>query len=209
MANAKNNMRLRISIIQFLLVSSIFILGIKSFDIQIFKAKELAEKAEKDYSRLTTIKGERGQILDRHMNKLATSIDAISITACPSKIKDPAIAAKQLSHILGINRRKLQKTLSTNRMFAWVARKVSPDQVDQIRKINLAGIYFETDSKRFYPNRNLAAQVIGFTGNDDTGLEGLEFKYNSVLESSSTKIRVKKDGNGGILDLDKKKFIIL
>jgi len=94
MANTKNNMRLRISIIQFLLISSIFVLGAKSFDIQIFKAKELAEKAEKDYSRLITIKGERGQILDRHMNKLATSIDAISITACPSKIVDPVIAAK-------------------------------------------------------------------------------------------------------------------
>jgi len=205
MANTKNNMRLRISIIQFLLISSIFVLGAKSFDIQIFKAKELAEKAEKDYSRLITIKGERGQILDRHMNKLATSIDAISITACPSKIVDPVIAAKKLSHILGINRRKLQKTLSSNRMFAWVDRKVSPDQVDKVRQLNLAGIYFEADSKRFYPNRNLAAQVIGFTGNDDTGLEGLEFKYNSALESRSIKIRVKKDGNGGILDLDKKK----
>jgi len=90
-------------------------------------------------------------------------------------------------------------------MFAWVDRKVSPDQVDKVRQLNLAGIYFEADSKRFYPNRNLAAQVIGFTGNDDTGLEGLEFKYNSALESRSIKIRVKKDGNGGILDLDKKK----
>jgi len=195
----------RIIVVQILIVVSIFLLGAKSFDIQIFKAKELAEKAENGYSRDITIKGERGQIFDRNMNELATSIDAISITANPSKIKDPGSAAKKLSIILGINRKKLQDTLSSQRMFACVAKSISPDQAEQIRGLNLEGIYFENDSKRFYPNRNLSAQVIGFTGTDNSGLEGLEYKYNSVLEGSSLKIRVKKDGNGGILELDKEK----
>ena len=90
-------------------------------------------------------------------------------------------------------------------MFAIVAKSISPDEAEQIRKLHLTGIYFENDSKRFYPNRNLSAQIIGFTGTDNSGLEGLEFKYNSVLEGSSLKIKVKKDGHGGILDLDKKK----
>ena len=198
-------MKQRIVIIQILMVASIFLLGAKSFDIQIFKAKELTRKAENDYSRYVAIRGERGQILDKNMNELATSIDAISITACPLKIKDPGVAAKKLSDILNINLKRLQDTLSSQRMFAWVARRIPPDQAKQIRQLNLAGIYFENDSKRFYPNRNLAAQVIGFTGDEDSGLEGLEFKYNSVLEGSSLKIRVKRDGNGGILDLDKKR----
>ncbi|MCK5350009.1 MAG: penicillin-binding protein 2, partial [Desulfobacula sp.] len=127
------------------------------------------------------------------------------ITACPSKIKNPAIVAEKLSKLLNINRKKLQNTLSSQRMFAWVARRVSPDQANQIRQLNLKGIYFKNDSKRFYPNRDLAAQVIGFTGAEDSGLEGLEFKHNSVLEGSSLKIKVKRDGNGGTLDLDKKR----
>ena len=203
--NFRKKIKQRIIIIQILIVASIFLLGAKSFDIQIFKAKELTQKAENGYSRYITVKGERGQIFDRNMNKLATSIDAISITACPSKIKDPVSAAKKLSKILDINREKLQSTLSSQRMFAWVARRVPPDQANKIRQLNLNGIYFENDSKRFYPNRNLAAQVIGFTGAEDSGLEGLEYKYNSVLEGGSMKIRVKKDGNGGVLDLDKKK----
>ena len=203
--NFRKKIKQRIIIIQILIVASIFLLGAKSFDIQIFKAKELTQKAGSGYSRYITVKGERGQIFDRNMNKLATSIDAISITACPSKIKDPVSAAKKLSKILDINREKLQSTLSSQRMFAWVARRVPPDQANKIRQLNLNGIYFENDSKRFYPNRNLAAQVIGFTGAEDSGLEGLEYKYNSVLEGGSMKIRVKKDGNGGVLDLDKKK----
>lgn len=195
----------RLIVIQILIVAAIFLMGAKSFDIQIFKARELAQKAESDYSRHLTIKGERGEILDRSMNKLATSIDAISITACPSKIKNPASVAEKLSKILNINREKLQATLSSQRMFAWVARRVSPDQARKIQKLNLQGIYFENDSKRFYPNRDLGAQVIGFTGLEDSGLEGLEFKYNPVLEGNSIKIKVKRDGNGGVLDLDKKR----
>jgi len=195
----------RIIVVQILMVTAIFLLGAKSFDIQFFKAKELSRKAENDYSRYVTVKGERGQILDKNMNELATSIDAISITACPLKIKNPESAAKKLSSILGINSEKLQDTLSSRRMFAWVAKRISPDQANQIRQLNLTGIYFENDSKRFYPNRDLAAQVIGFTGSEDTGLEGLEFKYNSILEGSCLRIRIKRDGNGGILDLDKKK----
>lgn len=200
-----NGMKQRIIIVQILLVSLIFLMGAKSFDIQIFKAHELTRKAENDYSRYITVKGERGQILDRRMNKLATSIDAISITACPFKIKNPIVTARKLSRILAINSVKLKKTLSSKRMFAWVARQVSPDQASRIRQLDIPGIYFTKDSKRFYPNRNLAAQVIGFTGNEDTGLEGVEFKYNTVLEGGSLKVRVKQDGNGGILSFDKKK----
>ena len=203
--NFNKRIKQRIIVIQILIIVSMFLLGAKSFDIQIFKAKELAKKAENGYSRYLTIKGERGQIFDRNMNELATSIDAISITANPSNIKDPGSAAKKLSKILGINQKKLQDTLSSQRMFAFVAKSISPDQAEQIRGLNLEGIYFENDSKRFYPNRNLSAQVIGFTGTDNSGLEGLEYKYNSVLEGSSLKIRVKKDGNGGILELDKEK----
>ncbi len=201
----KKSVKQRIVVLQILIVASIFLLGAKSFDIQIFKAEELTQKAENDYSKYITIKGERGQILDKSLNKLATSIDAISITACPSKIKTPKSTAAKLSRILGCNRRKLEKTLASDRMFAWVARRVSPDQAEQIKKINLPGIYFENDSKRFYPNRGLAAQVIGFTGSEDSGLEGLEFKYNSVLEGDTLKIKVRRDGNGRILNLDKKR----
>ncbi len=203
------SMRQRIIIVQVLIVAAFCLLGAKSFDIQIFKAKDLTKKAENDYSRHIIVKGERGQIFDRKMNKLATSIDAISITACPRKIDNPDTAAKKLSKILNIDKKDLQKTLSTKNMFAWVKRRVSPDQARQVKKLNLQGIYFENDSKRFYPNKNLAAQIIGFTGNENIGLEGLEFKYNSVLEGRSLKMRIKQDGKGGILHLDKKQKVHL
>ncbi len=212
MSPEKNNkdskikgMRNRLVVVQILMIALMFILGAKSVDIQIFKAKELTRKAENDYSSYITIKGERGRILDRGMNKLATSSDAISVSACPAKIKDPKRTAEKLAGILDLDTKRLATLLSSKRMFAWVAQRISPDQANQIRLLNLAEIYFENDSRRFYPHRNLAAQVIGFTGAEDSGLEGLEFKYNSILEGSSLKIRIKRDGNGGILDLDKRR----
>ena len=200
-----SRIRRRIVVIQVIMVASILLLCGKSFDIQVFKAKELSEKAENDYSRNITIKGERGQILDQNMNKLGASIDAVTITACPAKIDDAGDAAKKIGALLDINPKILKETLSSKRMFAWVQRGVTPDQAEKIRALNITGIYFEKDSRRYYPNRSLAAQVIGFTGADDSGLEGLENRYNSVLEGRTRKISLTRDGNGRILDYEKKR----
>jgi len=200
-----NRIRRRLVVTQILMVTAILLLCAKSFDIQIFQGKELSEKAENDYSRNIIIKGERGHILDQNMNKLGASIDAVTITACPAKINNPADAAKKIADLLDINQKKLKEILSSKRMFAWVERGVTPDQAEKIKALNIAGIYFENDSTRYYPNRSLAAQVIGFTGADDSGLEGLECRYNSILEGRTRKISLTRDGNGRILDYEKKR----
>jgi cell division protein FtsI (penicillin-binding protein 3) len=174
-------------------------------DIQIFKADELAQKAKNDYSKAMTVTGERGLIFDRKMNKLATSIDAISVSACPKMIEDPKQTAKQLSLILGLNIRELTLKLSGSRMFTWVARSISPSQAQEIRQLNITGIFFEDDFKRFYPQRDLAAQVLGFTNAEDKGLEGLEFKYNDLLAGQTVNMKVIRDGNGRIIDLNKQR----
>ena len=199
----KKQIKRRILLIQALLVGSVFLLGARSFEVQIFKSHDLTRKAEQGYSKHLTIKGERGQILDRHLNKLGTSIDAPTITADPSQILEPSRTAVALSKILDIKQTDLKATLSREGRFAVIARKVSPAQAKQIRDLDIQGIYLKNDSKRFYPNRNLAAQVIGFTGKDDSGLEGLEFKYNAVLEGEEVKIKVKRDGTGRVLDIHK------
>lgn len=207
--NIKKKVQQRIFAIQIIIVASILLLGAKSFEIQIFRSGELSKKAERDYSKYITLKGDRGRILDRSQNQLATSIEAVSITACPRRIDAPAATAKKLAKALKIRPESLQEKLSSKRKFTWVARKVTPEKAKEIRKLNLKGIYFESDSKRYYPNWHLAAQVIGFIGNEDSGLEGLEFKYNNILEGQSIKVKIKRDGAGRILNFDKKKRMAL
>lgn len=193
----------RILVVQALIIVAILGLCVKSFDIQVLQGKELTEKAENDYSKKITIKGERGQILDQNMNTLGANIDAVTITACPAKITNPEDAAKKIAALIKADPKKLTETLSSKRMFAWVERGITPDVAEKVRELNITGIYFENDTKRYYPHRSLAAQVIGFTGTDDNGLEGLECRYNAVLEGKSRKMSLTRDGNGRILDYEK------
>ncbi len=199
-----NNVANRIRFVQIFLILILAGLGIKSFDIQILKAKEYAERAEKGYSLHLTIKGERGRILDRHWNKLGATLDAVTVIADPLRIEAPVKTARVLAPLLETDYENLIQKLSRDTRYALVVENISPDQARQVRELNLPGIYFRKSFKRFYPNRDLAAQVLGFTGKGDAGLEGLEFKYNDVLEGGSVTTQVRRDGTGRILDIDRK-----
>ncbi len=195
----------RIIFLRIVLILCLGLLGAKSVEVQIFKGEDLTLKAEQAYSKDLTIQGDRGLILDRHMNKLGTSIDAPNVTADPFQVKHPEIVAGQLAQSLGMKKADIQKKLLRKSRFVILARRISPDQAQAVQQLNLKGIYLKNDSKRFYPNRRLAAQVIGFTGKEDHGLEGLEYKYNAVLEGNRVETRVRRDGAGRILDIDRNK----
>jgi cell division protein FtsI (penicillin-binding protein 3) len=199
-----NNINKRIRIVKAFLIICFVLLCAKVVDIQVFEAKELSAKANRDYARSIVIKGARGPILDRDMNKLSSNIDAVTITACPALIDNPAINAKKIASVLNIDSKTLEKVFSSDKMFAWVAQRVPPEQAQKVRQLKIPGIYFEQDYIRSYPNKTLAGQIIGFTGADQTGLEGLEFKYNNILEGHSKKVSLTMDGKGQVFDYEKK-----
>ena len=204
-AGPPHNISRRIRFLQIVLVLILTGLGIKSFDIQILKAEEFARRAENGYSRHLTIRGERGRILDRHWNKLGATLDAVTVIADPMRIEAPVKTARALAPLLEKTPEDLVQRFSKDSRYALVTENISPDLARQVRMLNLPGIYFQKSFKRFYPNRELAAQVIGFTGKEDAGLEGVELKYNDVLEGRSVTVRVRRDGTGRILDIDRKK----
>jgi len=204
-ANPYEKFGLRILFIRFFLLLCLVGIVIRSFDIQILQGEALKKKAENTYVRRITIQGDRGLILDRHLNKLGASIDAPNITADPTQVKNARQTADRLVKILGGSRAEMEKKLSQKRRFALLASRVSPTKAEAVKKLNIVGIYTPDNSKRFYPNRRLAAQVIGFTGKDDHGLEGLEFSYNDFLEGRTLKTQEHRDGQGTILDTGKNK----
>jgi cell division protein FtsI (penicillin-binding protein 3) len=189
-------LNLRITIIKCIFIFVIALLAMKAIDIQIFKSTDLTIKAEKEYIKTITIQGKRGDIMDRNRKRLTTTIDTVSVAAIPSGIANPAETAKALSSILQIDKKHLQTQLSTKKNFAWVKRKVSPAEADKIKQLKLKGIFFQDDVIRFHPNRELAAQVIGITGSDSKGLEGLEFSHNKILEGKDRQIKITKDAAG-------------
>jgi len=126
----------------------------------------------------------RGTILDRNNKNLALSVVVKSFFADPKKIKNPARVARKLSRILRTSRYKLTKLLRKDTRFVWLRREVNDKVAKKIEALNIPGIYWRKESKRIYPHRKLAKTVIGISGHDGIGLEGIEKKYDKFLQTS-------------------------
>jgi cell division protein FtsI (penicillin-binding protein 3) len=139
---------------------------------------------------------ERGIIYDRNGEKLAISIMTDSICADPSKITDPAKASRQIAKILNLDSQDVFKKLCAPKSFCWLARRISPEQSAYVKNADIEGIFLVKEPKRFYPNGELAAHLLGFVGLDASGLEGLERKFDESLRGKSEKLAWARDAKG-------------
>ena len=200
----KNKMQLRIFMIQLFLFAAFLLLGAKSVQLQVFEAESLNRLAEKEYSGHMVMKGKRGKIFDKNMKELSTSIDTLSLAASPPRVKDPENAASKLSDLLDADKSSIYDKLTRDTGFTWIKRRISPEIAGRIKEKKIPGIFFKNDTRRYYPNRGLAAQVLGFTGTDNKGLEGLEYRFNEELAGKDVKIRIVKDATGKRVDTEKR-----
>ncbi len=189
-------MKFRVIIVGIIFTLFFTIIGVKAMYLQIFCRSWLSEKAANQYEVSLKSSGTRGTIYDRNLREMAVSIDVTSIAAHPPQIKNPEAAAKSLAKALKINRKVLVKRLTSEKKFVWVKRKVTPKEAETVRNLNIDGLDFLLEHKRFYPNKTLASQVVGFTDIDDNGLEGIEFYYNDDLKGAVTQYTVLRDAHG-------------
>jgi cell division protein FtsI (penicillin-binding protein 3) len=165
--------------------------------LQIFENADLLARAERQHERTQSAPAKRGDILDRRGRVLATSVDADTIYAVPSEIDHAQDAVKKICDALGDcthkDRQALAERLGTRRAFAYVRRQVAPDQARRVADLNLDGIGFTTESKRFYPNKELGAHLLGWVGIDNTGLSGLEFAYDPQIRGKAGTILINSD----------------
>src|SRR5712692_5385634 len=142
--------------------------------LQVVQRGFYEEKARLQQERTVAVRASRGLILDRRGRELAISVPVDSICAMPAEIADPESVSAILSRILGLPRAELAKKLSVRHGFCWIARLVEPELADRVRALGLKGIYFQKESKRYYPKGTTAAHLIGAVGLDQVGLAGLE-----------------------------------
>jgi len=165
--------------------------------LQIFKRADLVARADRQQMRTQTVPPKRGDILDRRGRILATSVDADSIYAVPTEIANAEDAAKKLCAALedctARERQNLIEKLGQQKAFAYVRRQIAPDQAKRVAALNLDGIGFIKESKRFYPNKELAAHLLGYVGIDNTGLDGLEATYDSRIRGKAGTMLVQTD----------------
>src|SRR5271167_1201951 len=150
-------------------------------DLQVIKYQSFLNLASRQRGLVIDVDPRRGTIYDRNGAELAMSIDVDSVFAVPSEIPDQESTAQVLADVLNLNAQDLLAHLRSQKNFAWVKRKVDAETSDRVRELNLRGIYFRKEPKRFYPKRDLAAQVVGYVGTDDEGLGGLELVYDDDL----------------------------
>ena len=149
--------------------------------LQVIKYDFFLNLASRQHGRTIDVDPRRGTIYDRNGAELAMSIDVDSVFAVPSEIPDQETTVQILANVLNIDAQDLLARLRSQKNFAWVKRKVDGDVSDRVRELNLRGIYFRKEPKRFYPKRELAAQVTGYVGTDDEGLGGIELAYEDDL----------------------------
>jgi cell division protein FtsI (penicillin-binding protein 3) len=163
--------------------------------LQIIRHAELTALAERQYSRAVVLPAQRGAIVDRHGEPLATSSPAQSLFAHPRSIGDPVRVAARLAPILGVPEAEIQAALVSPRSFVWLRRRLPPAVATSVRGLREPGLGLVPESLRLYPNRELAAHVLGFEGADG-GLEGIERAWNTALAGTPGKAVVGRDALG-------------
>ena len=169
------------------------VIAIRLVWLQLVDYGEYTQRAARQQQRSIEVSPVRGNIYDRNGNELAMTVNVDSIFAVPSEIPDIAGTARLLGRILKSDPSEIEGRMRASHAFAWVARKVDNNLSTRVRALNLKGIYFQKESKRFYPKHELAAQVLGYVGMDDEGLGGVERQFETHLAGKPGRMLISMD----------------
>lgn len=197
MVRKRSSVKKRIKNITAFFLAGVMVLVGRLGWIQFVRGGEYKRLAAEQQTRDSIVSAKRGSIYDRNMKVLAQSATAERVTINPQEIdkhKNAEAVVETLVKILRVDEKDLREKIKrTDRQSVVIKKQVEKSVADRIRKKNIAGIHFEEDSKRYYPYGSLAAQVIGFTGADSQGLEGLENVLDEQLRGIDGRIVAAKD----------------
>lgn len=161
----------------------------------------LQKQGEARYARTLELPAIRGKIMDRNGQVLASSLPVKAVWAIPDDVqKAPADKLRQLARLLDMSDAELNKKLSSDRNFVYLKRQVEQDTVDKVLKLDIAGIQTRKEYKRFYPEGEVMAHVVGFTNVEDAGQDGMELSEQKTLAGATGSRRVIKDRLGRIVE---------
>lgn len=172
------------------------LVSFKAFELQVLDRDRAFNVARKQHHGSSTLLPRRGKILDRNMKELAVNVEIKSVFANPYNIKNAEEFSKTLSVKLDIPENKLLKRVSSKSSFVWLKRLVDPAVTSELETLDIEGLGYVEEPKRVYPNGYLMGQVLGFTNIDSTGIEGIEYRYDSLLIGKPGKIILKRDAYG-------------
>jgi cell division protein FtsI (penicillin-binding protein 3) len=192
------NPRQRIQTVTVILLIWMAVIGLRLLYLQTVQYEFLSEYARTQQGEMVRIPARRGRVVDRTGRDLAISVSTRSFYAIPDQIKDMEDAASRICRILGDDEQNLLKRLEsarrTGRKFLWIARRVEDVKADKIEALRLSGLRTIKETRRRYPNNQLAAHALGFVGAEQNGQAGIESVYNRDLTGKEGKIIAEVDG---------------
>jgi cell division protein FtsI (penicillin-binding protein 3) len=171
----------------------------KAYEVQIKDGRRLRALGEAQYLHELELPAPRGAVLDRNGATLATSVDVPSIFANPREVVDAESAAHELAPILGLDEQDLADKLGSGKRFAWLKRRVTPEEAKAVQALALPGVGLTPEPKRIYPGGALAGPLLGFAGLDGKGLDGVELSLDDRLSGERANVPVLRDAKGGLL----------
>jgi len=180
-STARNSSNLRLYALAGVLVFWCCVISLRLVYLQVFRYGTFEQRAQHQQQRTEEVSAPRGIVFDRNGQELAMSINVDSVFAVPAEMPKPASTISLVARITKQDPRELLAKCAASKSFCWLARKPDPEISARIKSLNLRGVYFQKESKRYYPKNELAAQVLGYVGMDDSGLSGIEREYESDL----------------------------
>ncbi|MFZ5563692.1 MAG: peptidoglycan D,D-transpeptidase FtsI family protein [Thermodesulfobacteriota bacterium] len=190
--------RIRILIVGLFFSALYLVVAGRVVYLQAFCGDMLAGEASREYQKTRVTTGKRGTIYDRNRMEMAVTIDTVSVGVHPAAMAGAGKKVDALAKALGLKAGDVRRQVASGKSFAWLKRNVSPAEAAAVRQVELApgAVAFIPERQRVYPSKTLAAQVIGFSGIDGNGLEGLEFAYDPFLKGRSARRTIVKDARG-------------
>jgi cell division protein FtsI (penicillin-binding protein 3) len=170
-----------------------------AWDLGVTRRAELTSLAEEQYTRSIALAARRGAIVDRHGKELASEAEVDSVYVDPRRVQNAALGARALAPVLGRDEASLLAKMASGKHFVWLKRRISPSEADAVRALALSGVSLVKESRRYYPNRELGAHVVGFAGIDANGLEGVEKELDDQLAGDREAARGLSDARGRIV----------
>ncbi len=190
----QNNIRIAVLCV----LGAILLIFMRYAWVQLIEGREMAARVRSQTGEERLLQSPRGAILDRNGRELAVSTLTQSLFVDPGHVKDADALAAQLSPLIHVSEEEIKSDIAQGGGFVWVKRRLEPEEVKAVKQLIHDESYgdclaFRDEAKRYYPNDMLAANVLGFVGTDDKGLDGIEQEFDSLIKGEATESFVMTD----------------
>ena len=186
----------RLGVAKILFLAMFLAIAGRAFQLQVLQGERLMRLGERQHLKEWIVLPKRGALFDRAGEPLALSMESQSVYARPHRVQDPEQLSQGLARILNLRAADVKQKLTSDKPFVWIKRQVASPEAEKIQALNPTGIGMFYEPNRYYPQNQLAGQLIGFVGRDSEGLEGLELKYNDYIRGEAGSSVTERDALG-------------